>query len=64
MKGIRKGVALALLSLMCLTGTGCSLESLGMNIWKGFGYGIGGLPAGIVNNFLSDLLFPPDTTTE
>lgn len=35
---------------------GCGLDSFTRNVWRGFGYSIGGLPASFVTGFLTDLL--------
>lgn len=35
---------------------GCSINSLLRNVWTGFGLGIGGLPAGIVNDAIRGAL--------
>lgn len=35
---------------------GCSFDSFSRNVWRGFGYSIGGLPASLVTGLVSDLL--------
>ncbi len=53
-----KKKALALLATGgMLLGSGCSFDSLLTNVWKGFGYSLGGLPADLVTQlFLQDFL--------
>ena len=46
----------ALVAVCGLASTGCTLNSLFSNIWKGFGYGIGGIPTGIIADALSTAL--------
>ena len=36
-----------------LLGGGCSINGLARNVWAGFGYAIGGLPAQFVIDFLT-----------
>jgi len=47
---------LSKLAAVCVLGTilgsGCSFNGLARNIWAGFGYAIGGLPAQFVIDFL------------
>lgn len=58
---MRKFSKLAALTLTggLVLGSGCSFGGLTNNIWKGFGYALGGIPANIVSdlvlaNFLVD----------
>ena len=50
---------LSKLAAVCILGTmlngGCSIEGLLKNMWAGFGYSLGGLPA----QYLIDLINPP-----
>lgn len=48
-----------------LLGSGCSLSSLGQNVWTGFGQSLGAVPANILanfitTNFLGNILNPDD----
>jgi len=54
---MRKFALVGTLIAVCgLASTGCTLNSLGANIWKGFGYGIGAIPTGLIANALSTAL--------
>lgn len=51
--------AICVLSLCAVLSSGCSINGLWRNIWSGFGYSLGGLPA----QFLIDALLVNNTTT-
>lgn len=42
-------------------GSGCSLNGLLRNVWVGFGYSLGSIPADIVGGWIEGFL-TPDTT--
>jgi len=53
---VRKAVTLAAAGGL-LMGAGCSFSGLAANVWKGFGYSLGGIPAQIVTDlFIADLV--------
>jgi len=54
---MRKFALVSTMVAVCgLASTGCSLNSLWGNIWKGFGYGIGSIPTGFIADALSTAL--------
>lgn len=55
----KKMIALVIVSGTVLQG-GCFFNSLARNVWRGFGYSLGGIPAGIVVDLVIDpILNPP-----
>lgn len=55
-KKFSKLAAMALTGGLVL-GSGCSFNGLARNVWAGFGYALGGIPADLVTNlFLADLI--------
>lgn len=55
MRKITKIAAIVSVAGMLQLG-GCSFDSFSRNVWRGFGYSIGGLPASFVTGLISDLL--------
>jgi len=49
---ISRFAAVGMFSICTLLSSGCSLSSLGTNIWAGFGYGVGGIPGQILGNLI------------
>ncbi len=51
---MRKFSKLAALTLTggLVLGGGCTFSGLTNNIWKGFGYSLGGIPANILSDFV------------
>jgi hypothetical protein len=64
-KQLKKAAVLLALSGGVLFQVG-SCDSLFRNIWRGFGYGLGALPADVINSFITGFLIdsgiipPPD----
>jgi len=48
----RRFVAVSMLAVCSLFGTGCSLSGLTQNAWFGFGAGLGAIPANLVADFI------------
>ena len=55
MRKITKIAAIVSVAGMLQLG-GCSWDSFTKNVWRGFGYSVGGLPASFVNGLIGDLL--------
>jgi hypothetical protein len=49
-------VTLVILASFCTVFSTSCCSSLGRNIWRGFGYSIGAVPASFVTNFLATTL--------
>ena len=57
MKSRMLQLAIAIAALAPVVGCGgASLNNLWTNIWKGFGYGLGAIPAGIVGDLIAGIL--------
>lgn len=55
-----KLAALTLTGGLVLSG-GCGFSGLLGNVWKGFGYSLGGIPANIVGTWITGFLTPTTT---
>lgn len=63
MNKFSKLAALALTGGLVLSG-GCSFGGLANNVWKGFGYSLGGIPANILSDFVLANFIVDDTDND